>query len=92
MIGTLASQPSLIHRVEAAVRVGDRRWNVRLAGGVDVRLPEIDAAGAWARLAEFQRTHRLLERDLRTVDLRLPDRLIVRPARRSTPGPEGRET
>ncbi len=64
--------------VEAAVRVGGRRWNLRLKGDIDVRLPEDDAAGAWTRLAEYEKTHQVLERDVRILDLRLPDRLIIR--------------
>ena len=78
----LDSQPELRQQVKAAVRVGGRRWNVRLEGGIDVRLPEQNPAGAWARLADFQRTHQVLARDIEVLDLRLPDRLIVRkPAR-----------
>jgi len=34
--------------------------------------------GAWARLAELERTSRILQRDVETIDLRLPDRLVVR--------------
>ncbi|MGB0681667.1 MAG: cell division protein FtsQ/DivIB [Magnetovibrionaceae bacterium] len=74
----LNAEPHLSPRVEAAVRVGGRRWNVRLSGDIDVRLPEQDAAGAWARLAEYDRSHSVLSRDIRVLDLRLPDRLIVR--------------
>ena len=64
--------------VKAAVRVGGRRWNLRLEGDIDVRLPELDTAAAWARLAEYEKTHRVLERDVQVLDLRQPDRLIVR--------------
>ena len=78
----LMTQPELMARVKAAVRVGGRRWNLRLDNGIDVRLPEEDAASAWARLAEYERTHRVLARDVQVLDLRLPDRLIVRKTRR----------
>ena len=60
------------------MRVGGRRWNLRFAGGIDVRLPEENAAQAWARLAELERKQRLLGRDVIVVDMRLPDRLVVR--------------
>ena len=39
---------------------------------------EDDLQGAWTRLAELERTSRILERDVAFIDLRLPDRLIVR--------------
>ena len=74
----LASDPALRKRVRAAVRVGARRWNLRLDNGIDVRLPEDEVAAAWARLAELDRRHGLLGNDIDTIDLRIPDRLIVR--------------
>jgi cell division protein FtsQ len=78
LMETLGSQPELLSLVRAAIRVGGRRWNLRLNGGVDVRLPEEGASTAWLRLAQYQRSHGVLERDVKIVDLRLPDRLIVR--------------
>jgi cell division protein FtsQ len=78
LIDLLANEPALAARVTAAVLVGDRRWNVRIDNAIDVLLPEDDMSGAWARLAELERNNRLLQRDVQTVDLRLPDRLVVR--------------
>jgi cell division protein FtsQ len=78
IIAALATEPELMKRVTALVRVGGRRWNVRMDGTVDVQLPEDDAAAAWKRLAHYERTQSVLGRDVRILDLRLPDRLIVR--------------
>ena len=77
----LDTAPELAARVRAAVRVSGRRWNIYLdtfEGGIAVRLPENDLQAAWTRLAELERTSKILERDLAFIDLRLPDRLIVR--------------
>ena len=46
--------------------------------GVDVRLPEKDALAAWRRFARLERRHKLLQQDLLSIDLRIPDQLIVR--------------
>ncbi len=73
----IAVEPDLAKRVTAAVRVGGRRWNVQLDDSIEVKLPEDDAAGAWTRLAQVERTQGILKRDLAAVDLRLPDRLVV---------------
>ena len=78
LLAMMATEPALRARVRAAVRVGGRRWNLRLDGGIEVRLPERAAAAAWRRLAVLEREHAILERDLTAIDLRLPDRLIVR--------------
>lgn len=78
---TLKKEPELARRVQAAVRVGARRWNIHLDGykdGISVRLPEENMAEAWSRLAMLERDHRILERDLEFIDLRLEDQLIVR--------------
>ena len=92
LLEILSTQPRLMTMVKAAVWVGGRRWNVRMTGDIDVRLPEKDPTSAWARLAEYDRTHRVLERDIQILDLRFPDRLIVRkPAAAEKPA-AGRET
>ncbi len=84
LLAMLSSEPDLMDRVVAAVRVGGRRWNLRLDNGIDVHLPEENAAEAWRRLARYEREHRLLQREIVAVDLRMPDRLIVRMARQRT--------
>ncbi len=79
LLEALAAQPTLKPRVVAAVRVGERRWNLRMRNGTDVLLPEGGEAQALAKLAELQATDALLDRPLVVVDMRLPDRLVVRP-------------
>ncbi|HYM03725.1 MAG TPA: FtsQ-type POTRA domain-containing protein [Stellaceae bacterium] len=79
LVDMLAGEPDIAGHVAAAVRVGARRWNLHLDSGIEIALPEEDAAAAWHRLAEFEHRDGLLERDVQMVDLRLPDRLVVRP-------------
>ena len=88
LLAMLDSEPELRTRVSAAVRVRDRRWNLRLDGGIDVRLPEHNPAAAWAELARIQREHDVLGRDVVIIDLRMPDRLIVRTAPDAAPAGE----
>ena len=85
LLETLEHEPELKDLVEAAIWVGGRRWNVRLKGNINVRLPEKNAEGAWARLAKYEREHSILKRDVQVLDLRLPDRLIVRKTPKSNP-------
>ncbi len=80
LLDMLDREPDLKSLVNAAVWVGGRRWNLHLKGGIDVRLPEADAAEAWSQLARIEREHSLLGRDVVTIDLRLPGRLVVRTA------------
>lgn len=78
LIDMLASEPDLAARVTAAIWVGGRRWTLRIDRAIDVYLPETDPAGAWVRLAELERSDALLRRDVRVVDMRLPDRMVIR--------------
>jgi len=78
LLDLLHTYPAVAGQVEAAVRVSGRRWNLRLHNGIDIRLPAEDVAQALDRLAAFQREHALFDRDVIAVDLRVPDRLIVR--------------
>lgn len=84
MLDLLAAVPAVRDRTLALVRVADRRWNLRLASGADALLPEGHEQAALARLAELHHQHALLDRPLAALDLRLPDRLVLRPL----PGPE----
>lgn len=90
LLAMLATEPELAPRVAAAVRVGGRRWNLRLDSGIDIALPEEDAAAAWHRLAALERSDGILERAVTMIDLRLPDRLVVRtpPAETAKPPPK----
>jgi cell division protein FtsQ len=78
LVDALSAQPSIMTRVMAAVRVGERRWNLHMNNGTDVLLPEGAEGPALAKLAELQASLSLLDRPLQTVDLRLPDRLSIR--------------
>ena len=86
LLDTLAVAPELARKVKAAVRVGGRRWDVQLENQIDVKLPEVDAIAAWVQLAEMQDRHQLLDTDVSVIDLRLPDRIIVRQAQGSEAG------
>ncbi len=78
LIDEIAAVAGLADIVEAAIHVSGRRWNLRLKGDIEVRLPEEDVGAALARLGQLRQKDGLLERDIIAVDLRQPDRLIVR--------------
>jgi cell division protein FtsQ len=77
LLGVLDGQPALRRRVQSAVWVSGRRWDVHLDDGILVELPETGTAQAWARLADIERDHALLAREIVKVDLRLADRVVV---------------
>ena len=70
--------PDIRSALRASILVAERRWNLRLNNGIDVRLPETDVEQALDRLVALDRDKKLLSRDIIAVDLRLPDRVTVR--------------
>jgi cell division protein FtsQ len=87
-LSILDRYPAIRDQVRASILVADRRWNLKLKNGIDVRLPEADPAGALDLLAGLDRDKKLLTRDITAVDLRLPDRVTVR---LSDPAAQARE-
>ncbi len=70
--------PELKPHIRAAVLVSGRRWSLKLMNGMDVRLPEGGEVEALKRLAGLIRDQKILEKDVLAVDLRLPDRVVLR--------------
>lgn len=93
LLDALTDRPALAEKVVAAVRVGERRWNLRMHSGADVMLPEGHEVAAIDRLMQLEQDHSLLERPLAAIDMRLPDRLVLRPKQEAvesaTPGTKG---
>jgi cell division protein FtsQ len=79
LVDALTDRPELQKRVVAAVRVAERRWNLHLNNGADVLLPEGHEIAALDRLTQLQQEHAVLDRPLVAIDMRLPDRLVLRP-------------
>jgi cell division protein FtsQ len=76
-IGKIRQFPELAARVKGYIRVSERRWDLRLENGITVKLPEAGEDEAIADLLQMDRESGLLSRDIASVDMRLPDRLVV---------------
>jgi cell division septal protein FtsQ len=58
--------------------ISGRRWNFHLINGMVVYLPQHNPQKAWAKLAEFHRNESVLFREIKRIDLRLDDRMILK--------------
>ncbi len=70
-------------QIKSAVRVGGRRWDLIFENGIRVKLPAEQAqtygmAAAWSKFIELNEKHKLLAREVSVIDMRYPDRLVVR--------------
>ncbi len=81
----------LKQKMIAAIRVGDRRWTLKLASGLEIMLPDDNVGEALASLTKLDEQRGLLKRDIASVDLRLLDRITVRLREEADASPPGAE-
>ena len=89
ILETLKREPELFAEVWSLTYQSGRRWDVFLRNNIRIQLPEDDPGEAWSRLAAMDRDHRLTDRDVINIDLRIPGKLVIRPTR---PSPKGSNT
>ncbi len=78
IIEALRRYPAIEQNVIGAVRVGERRWNLRMENGADVKLPEGDVSASLAILARLHAERGVLRLAAESFDLRGEGDLIVR--------------
>ncbi len=76
-VNQMEAIPALMQKVQAAARVGERRWTLYLDNGVKIALPEENVEAALRRVAELDETQNMLSKGIREIDLRTSDRIVV---------------
>lgn len=74
----LAAYPVIQSRMVGAERISDRRWTVFLDHGGSIHLPAENVRQALNLLMDMERDKRILGMQGRIIDLRLPDRVVLR--------------
>jgi cell division protein FtsQ len=87
ILNAVSQRPGLMSRVEAMVRVDDRRWDLRLKDGSLIQLPGGGVDAALIALEQLEVKSRILELGFERIDLRNPEMVSVRPRVVSAPGP-----
>lgn len=78
VLALIAARPRLVERLEALVRVDNRRWDLRLKDGSIVQLPAVGEDSALIQLDQLDQSQRLLELGFERIDLRTPEMVVVR--------------
>lgn len=73
----LQDHPKLLHALKTATFVEERRWDLHFRSGVRVKLPEADAPRALVWLNKLDEKRHVLTLTAGTIDLRLPDRIVM---------------
>jgi cell division protein FtsQ len=84
-----ARTPRILNEMHSATLVSQRRWNILLKQGMEIKLPEQQLELALDQLEKLHH-HKMLDNllqrpDIQLIDLRMPDRMFIRQAK---PEPE----
>lgn len=78
LLGLLSSTPEISKLVSSAIRVGERRWNIRLYSGIEIKLPEDNFSDAWSNLSKLHKENKILDSTVKVIDLRLPGKMFTK--------------
>jgi cell division protein FtsQ len=79
LLGFLQSDSVLFKEVASAIRVGQRRWNIRFKAGLEVRLPDEAPQKAWSMLGQLHKQHQIFKQGIGVIDMRVADRVYLGP-------------
>jgi len=83
LFAILKAEPDIGREVVAATWVGKRRWDLKLQGGMIIKLPAEHPELAFSKMASLHHEENLLKRDLVAIDLRLPGKAVLQPTMRA---------
>lgn len=78
LIEALAHYPEVKQELLAGLRVGDRRWTLKLTSGLEIMLPDDNIAHALETYVSVKTGRGLIGKNVAAVDLRLADRVTLR--------------
>jgi cell division protein FtsQ len=81
----IRARPRLMQRLEALVRVDDRRWDLRMKDGGLIQLPADGEDSALIQLDQLDQKASILDLGFSRIDLRDPEMVAVRPKDSNAP-------
>lgn len=79
LLTALGRHEELRKRTYALIRVGERRWDIRLRNNTEIKLPETGFEKAMADIALMHAAQATLDQPFEYIDLRDPERSVFRP-------------
>ena len=77
LLHALSDFPEIKQCVVSATWVGNRRWNIHMNNKVTLMLPEHNLKNALERFKKYEQTHKLTQEARKSIDLRIPQRIII---------------
>ncbi|XBQ14956.1 MAG: cell division protein FtsQ/DivIB [Oceanicaulis sp.] len=79
ILSLVALHPEIAARTRFAIKVGERRWSLRLENNGEILLPADDPASALATLSALHAERGVLDYDAQIIDLRNTGEMVMRP-------------
>jgi len=78
LLGVLSVDANIFSQIDSVMRVGERRWDVRMKNGTEIKLPEKDPEIAWTRFLKLsQESDELRDNKAKIVDLRINAKVYI---------------
>lgn len=79
LINIISVDKDMFDKVDAAMRVGNRRWDIKLVGGLIIKLPEKNPELAWDKFLEIKDSNQIRQKKrIKVVDLRIKDKIYIK--------------
>lgn len=79
LILQLRARPKIGNKVKSILRVGNRRWTLRLYNGIEIYLPEDNFSSSLDKLLKLNDEEDILNKYIKIIDMRLPKRIDITP-------------
>jgi cell division protein FtsQ len=77
LIESTKNHKELFNKIEAAVRYGERRWDLKFADGLTAKMPEDNFKKAWEDLGKLHKANKLFTQNIKIIDLRDKDKYYI---------------
>ncbi|MEM6413110.1 MAG: cell division protein FtsQ/DivIB [Pseudomonadota bacterium] len=82
VLKALTDHPAISERIHALIRIGERRWDLKLRNGLIIKLPDSARptvqAAAINELSQLHDAQGILDQEIEYIDLLDPDRVLMR--------------
>jgi cell division protein FtsQ len=77
LIEDTKNNQELFSKIEAAVRFGERRWDLKFIDGLTAKMPEENFKRAWEDLSKLHKAQKLFTQNIKVIDLRDKDKYYI---------------
>lgn len=77
LINVIGKDEKLYNKISSAIRINERRWNIRFDNNLEVKMPGSNFEEAWEYLLIFHQKQNIFQHNIASIDLRIPDKLYI---------------